>query len=101
MTFKKWMQDKFSKDELSDIARDVSGGFSGLTFYRETVPLHDKHEKEIWEALEEERQEMGAKSIMEHIASFSGAKDVGSMEQFKNLLVWWMAERTARELTGE
>ncbi len=35
-------------------------------------------------------------SIPDLIASFNGAKDVGSPAQLKNLLAWWAAEEVCR-----
>lgn len=68
-TFRGWMKANFTRQDLKDmVTHGVSSGFSGLIYYTETAKLYDKFSNEIWDAL------------------------------FKNLLVWYMAERTAQEL---
>jgi len=89
-------------DYIEDIANQgASRGFPHLTYYDETGELYDKYSEEIWDALYEDTENFGNKNVLELIASFGGADDVGSDEQFKNLLVWYMAERTAREIMDE
>ncbi len=95
-TFKQWMKANL-KDSMQDIANHgADQGYPGLTYYKETCQLYDKFKEEIWDALEEDREDMGYKNIFELIATF-GRADAGSDEEFKNLLVWYMAERIARE----
>jgi hypothetical protein len=36
--------------------------------------------------------DMGTETVLHLIASFNGAKDVGSDLQFSNLLAWWACE---------
>lgn len=100
-SFGAWMHRNFTKDEMKDIVNHGANcGYHHLTYYSDTVKLHDKFEDEIWDKLYEdaENQDMG---IMEFIASFNGGKDIGNLSQLKNLLVWFMAEETARKLTNE
>jgi len=102
MSFKDYMKDIYSKEELQDmVERGCDSGFGGLTYYSDTVILHDKFEDEIWDKLYEDAESMGNDNIMAFIADFNGAKNVGDLTQLKNLLVWWMAEEIARELTEE
>lgn len=61
------------------------------------MELHDRFEDQIWDALYEDAPVEGM-SILSFVASLGDSKDVGSMDQLKNLLVWYMAERTAREI---
>ena len=96
-TLKDWF-----KENLSDSAKDLaqygaSSGFSGIIYYKETTALYNEYTEEIWDMLEEDRESIGHKTILELIASFNGAKDVGSDEQLKNLLVWYACERLAQE----
>jgi len=101
-TFKNWMIRTFTKDEMKDIAEHgCSGGFPGLTYYHETIKLYDHYDEEIWDNLYDDSQDMGSESILDFIKSFNGADTVGSDAQFKNLLVWYLAEKYARELTEE
>ena len=98
-SFKAWMLANFTKDELPDIARQVDAGWAGLTYYKDTVALYEKFDEEIWAALYEDAQSFGAPNVVQFIADLGGAKDVNDDAHFKNLLVWYMAERVARELT--
>jgi hypothetical protein len=97
-TFKEWMIETIP-ESIEDIAEHgCSGGYPELTYYRDTVALYEEYEDEIWDALDEDYKSFGMKNSLELIASFGGAGDVGSNEQFQNLLTWYLAERTAREI---
>jgi len=100
LTFKDWMKNQFDHDELVSLCEHgAQGGFSGLIYYFETNALYDQYRDDIWDMLEEDRESFGMKTCAELIASFNGAKDVASDQQYKNLLVWYAAERIAFELT--
>lgn len=90
------------KGYIEDILkRGLSSGIVGsLIYYNDTVSWYDRFEDEIWDLLDEQYQEMGSKSILEFIGSLNGAKDVGSNDQFKNLLAWYAFEETTRKLAG-
>ena len=97
MKFKQYIKENY-QDEARDITQHgCSGGFHGLIYYTETVALHDEHEDEIWEWLYETAESFG-QNILELIASFGGSKDVGSLTQQKNLLVWAFVESVCREM---
>ena len=97
-TLEDWVRFEASlSDYLNDIAKHgASAGFPGITYYKDTVALYDQYSDEIWEALYEDAGAFG-QTIPELIASFGGAKDVGSDCQFKNLLVWYFVERIANQ----
>lgn len=102
-TFEAELRELFDNepDTMRDLAtHGAAGGFPGLTYYTDTVALHDKHEDEIWDALNEDAEDQGV-TIPALIASFGGAENVGSMTQLKNLLTWYMAERIAHRITDE
>jgi len=93
-TFEGWFNANL-RESKGDIARHGADcGYPGITYYTDTVALYDKFEDEIWDALDEDAQSYG-QTILELIASFNRAKDVGSGYQLKNLLVWYMCERIA------
>jgi hypothetical protein len=79
----------------------VNGCVSSLIYYADTTAFYNKFEEEIWEMLFHDHQEFGFNSIPEYIASFNGSKDVGSIDQFKNLLAWYAVEDVARRLLDE
>lgn len=99
-TFKDWMKSNFKKSEMRDITdHGVDGGFLGLTYYCDTSKLYDKFHKEIWDALFEDSEDLGYKNIFSFIASFN-RNEASNDVQFKNLLVWYLAEKIAREEIG-
>jgi len=100
-TFKNWMKANFTKGELRELAQHGAAvGWRGLTYYSETSALYRRFSEEIWETLIKDAEEYGYRNVFEFIATFRLA-DVANREQVENLLVWYMAERTARELVGD
>jgi len=94
------MKNQFSHNELADLSNyGAVNGYGGLIYYHETTALYNRYHDEIWDMLEEDRQSFGMKNCSDVIASFNGADDVASDEQYKNLLVWYAAERIAYEIT--
>lgn len=101
-TFKNWMKANFSKDQLRDIARyGADTGWGGLTYYSDTSALYRRFADEIWEALAEDAEALGHANVAEFIASFSRSDMLTSRQGFEQLVVWYMAERTARNLVGD
>lgn len=99
-TFEQWLRNQYIHDELADIANHgAQSGFTGLIYYDETSDLYDHYSDEIWQMIEKDREDFGMKTCLELITSFNGAKDVANDAQFKNLLVWYAAERIAFKLT--
>jgi len=97
-TFRAWF-DANLKESAHDLAEyGAAGGFPGITYYIDTTKLYDKFQDELWEILVDDAEQFGAKNVFEFVAGFGGAKDVGSNDQFKNLVVWYAAEKLAREL---
>lgn len=97
-TFKAWF-----KTNLKDYAEDIANhgadcGYPGITYYTDTCALYNKFKDEIWEALINDAESYG-QNVFKMIAGFSGAKNVSDVTTFENLMTWYMAERTAREIT--
>lgn len=98
--FTTWMKANFTQEELEDIAsHGADAGWHHLTYYTDTCHIYEHFKDEIWEALCQDAEDFGHKNPFELIATFGGAVNVGSADQFENLMTWYMAERTARELT--
>ena len=101
-SFKSWMKENFEKSELERMLEyGADSGFDGLIYYSETCELYERFKTEIWEMLAEDTESPGYKNPIELIAAFNGAGGVASADAFENLLVWYAAERTAREITEE
>lgn len=97
-TFERWMKANFTKDELRDLAQHgADTGWPGMTYYADTTALYRRFADEIWDALVEDAEEYGYRNVFEFIATFQRA-NVANRTQVENLLVWYMAERTAHRL---
>lgn len=93
-------------DEAADTMRDLArggadAGWPGITYYRDTVAMYEAHAEEIWQALADDADDMGAAHPLALIATFGGAANVNDQTQLANLLTWYMAERVAREIAGD
>ncbi len=99
-TIRQYLEENYEIDVIKDIANHgcAGGSCSGLIYYGDTTKFHDEYEEEIWDLLQEYTDDIGHESIPEFIASLGGAKDVGSMPQMKNLLVWFAVEAIARQI---
>lgn len=101
-TFRKWMTDTLDWDDIHGLAvHGAAAGWPGLTYYSDTTALYDRFGEEIWAAAEEDAESIGHKHVLEFVAGFRGGIDVRSQTQLANLLVWYMAERTAHALVDE
>ena len=101
-TFRDWMKAHFTKGELLDLAQyGADAGWPRLTYYNETAALYRRFANEIWETLIEDAEEYGYQNVFEFLATFRLANNVANREQVENLLVWYMAERTAQKLVDD
>jgi len=78
----------------------VSGLIGSLVYYSDTNKFYDNFEDEIWNLVYDCMEEQGQENCLTFIASLNGAGNVGSMEQFKNLLAWFAFEETAFRMFG-
>jgi hypothetical protein len=99
-TFKDWLL-KNLNEQLKDIATNgCQAGYYGLIYYEETSLLYDTYKDEIWEMLYNDSEESGSDNIISFISSFNSANNVTDEKTFKNLLVWYAAEKIASEVTN-
>ena len=89
------MEDEELK-EVVEHGADV--GWSGFTYYVDTVEFYDNNEDLIWDLLEEMADNMGHKSPMELIGSFGGSQNAHNLTTFKNLLSWVALEEASHYL---
>ena len=100
-TFRAWLEETLDREQIIDLSEQGAGtGWPGLTYYSETSALYEQYEDEIWQAIEDDADGQGCTPLA-LIASFGGANDVHGDDQLRNLLVWYMAERTAYEIANE
>ena len=102
MTFKEWMRRNLCHNNIKNIAKyGVSEGFPHLITYTDTTKLYDRFSNEIWEALAEDCAMLSGKNILKFISTLPWNENVWNETTFKNLLVWYMAERTAHIMLQE
>jgi hypothetical protein len=100
-TFEAWFNANLA-DQAEDIANHgADSGFSGITYTSDTVELYNKFEGEIWEALCEDAHGMGYSNPIELVVTFKRSDMLSDPDTFKNLLVWYMAERIAQRMTND
>ena len=104
-TIRQWVDEQIKDEALypEDVVSHgcVSGCVNALIYYGDTSKFYDQFEDEIWEMLEEDTSSFGNQNIFETISQFNGAKNVGSLTQFKNLLAWYSVEETCRKIVDE
>lgn len=99
-SFKKWMKRKFTRTQMKEmVTYGVNNGFPYLTYYNDTTALYKKYHQDIWEMLNDDAESMGHQHPLEMMATFGGAANAVNRHTFENLMVWYAAEKVARELT--
>jgi len=102
-SIKEWIINNLDKGQVADVVlHGCAGGVvSELIYYADTCAFYEKYKNEIWQRLWDTYEEFGYESVLHFIASFNGANDVGSDDQFSNLLAWWACEEVCREIIGD
>ena len=95
-----WVRKNISPSERKEVLEHgcVSGCVPDLIYYKDTCAFYEKYKEEIWQRLWDSWSDFGGDSVLHFIATFNGANDVGSDDQFRNLLAWWAVEETCLEL---
>ncbi len=102
VTFRGWMMENFSTEELKDISQHgANNGWKYLSYTLDIEALYDKYESDIWEMLHDDAVNFGYKNAFELIAILRGAKDIDSLSQLKTLLIWYSAEEVAHRAVEE
>lgn len=97
-TIREWVLNQYEPVEIKDIVNHgINGGFSGMTYYTETVAFHDAHEQEIWERLSIDADSEGCTPLA-LLSRFNGQKEVASLDTLKNMLSWYAVERVCQEI---
>jgi hypothetical protein len=100
-TFRAWFMANL-KDRASDIAsHGADCGYYGLTYNSDGAKLFDRFGDELWDMLYEEKESLGEPSIPAMMANFGRRDMCDTLDSFKMLVVWFAAERIAREITEE
>lgn len=90
------IRETLDADQIKDVAEHgADAGWPGFTYYSDTCAFYEAHKEAIWDMLSNDADDQGT-SIMALIASFGGARDVGSADQLENLLAWYALENVCR-----
>ena len=96
-TFIEWLTSTLEHDTILDLAEHgADAGWPGLTYTSDCVELYGQFEEEIWDALVMDADDMGYENPLKMICEFQRSDMLDDVDRFKNLLVWYMAEREAR-----
>lgn len=98
-TFRTWMLTQFNHSELASIYHfGVDYGWKGLATFSDTLKLYNRYYQEIWQILNEARENQGLTSIFELLEK-GQCINVVNDTQFKNRLVWCAATHIAFTVT--
>lgn len=95
-TFKQWLENQYSTDELLEIAQHgcSSGVAHGLIYYSETSAIYQKYADDIHEIVGEYVESMGEMPT-------NLVNSINSAVNFQNDMVWLATELVAYDLTSE
>src|SRR5512138_669738 len=100
-TFKKWMTANFERGELRDIANHgADAGWGGLTYTRDLRDLYAKFKDEMWERLADEAESYGDSGVLAMLAQTQRGKSISTASDIEELVVWFVSELYAQEITG-
>ena len=102
-SIKEWILNNLDEGQDADVVlHGCAGGVVGeLIYYADTCAFYEKYKEEIWERLWDSWSDWGGESVLHFISTFNGAGDVGSDDQFSNLLAWWACEEVCREVMAD
>jgi hypothetical protein len=105
-SIREWILNNLEEGQIADVILEgcKSGIVSELIYYTDSCAFYEKFKNEIWDRLWDSYQDMYANvgdNILHFIGGFNGAADVGSHDQFRNLLAWWACEDVCREIISE
>lgn len=95
--FIEWLKDYEPSERysaLKDLLRHgcKSGMVTHLIYYEDTVKYYDKYEDEIWELVFELKETFGFKNVFKFLSTLNDSNFIGSIQEVKNLLVWFAFE---------
>ena len=102
-SIKEWVTNNLDEGQVAEVVlHGCSGGVVGeLIYYADSCAFYEKYKEEIWQRLWDSWSDFGGDSVLHFIATFNGADDVGSDDQFRNLLAWWSCEDVCREVLAD
>lgn len=83
-------------EDFAGIANNsADAGWPAISYYNDTCEFYNANKEAIWDYATEQAEELGNANVFEMIAGFRRA-DVGSCNQFENLMTWYIAEEVSR-----
>lgn len=74
----------------------ADGGFNGFIYYTDTVKFYDENERIIVEYLDEFAKGMDYDNAFVFVTNLPAIKNVGDIDQLKNLYSWIILEEVGR-----
>lgn len=96
-TFRDWFAANLGEYRNDIAAHGADAGYPHISYTADCVALYDRFCDEIWEMAVKEAEEYGAANVCEFMAGFNRADMMTTLDQFKNLLVWFACETVASE----
>ena len=102
-SIKEWILNNLEEGQVADVILEgcQSGIVSELIYYADSCAFYEKYKEEIWQRLWDSWSDLGGESPLHLIATFNGAAEVGSDDQFRNLMAWWACEDVCREIIAD
>jgi len=102
-SIKEWILNNLEEGQIADVILEgcQSGVVGELIYYSDSCAFYEKYKEEIWQRLWDSWSDLGGESPLHLIATFNGAAEVGSDDQFRNLMAWWACEDVCREIIAD
>lgn len=98
-SFRAWLLETLGEQQVRELAlHGADAGFPGLTYTADCVELFERYQDDIRAALEADAEAFGADSPEAFVADFERSELLWSEDGRRTLLVWYLAERVAREV---
>lgn len=99
-TFKTWMKEQFTRDDLKKIIKEGAFALSEFDGYSRTSRLYAVYKEDIWEIVRVKAEKRGYKNLMAWFATFTDVA-LSEPETFEGQLVWVAAKLVACRLTRQ
>lgn len=100
-TFREWFKENLMEDAENIANHGADGGYTELTWTNDCADTFDRFEEEIWSMAVEDAEDFGCKNVLEMISGFGRVDMADTIKGFKNLMLWYAAEKIAREIMDE
>lgn len=101
-SFREWLTETLGREQLRELAtHSADAGFPSLTYTADCMELFERYEDYIREALREDAEAFGYDCPEAFVATFNRSDMLWTEDGRKTLLVWYMAERVAREVSED